>query len=242
MAQHDYLIADASGSSFLADLNNALAAIVTNNSGAAAPSATYPFMLWPDATTGLWKARSASNTDWIILGTIDAPNLGLATAASVVEASPVLGTVQNSTSGTAVTFTGIPGRAKKVTLIFNGVSTSTDAHILVQLGVGSAPTTSGYANGYSVLSTPFDGNSYSATSSTGVPVFNQAGFTSTGQIVFTNITGNTWVASGSFVTGSGTGGHFTSGGSIALSGAIGMIRATVGTGTFDLGSMNILIE
>jgi hypothetical protein len=242
MAQHDYIISNQSHAAFRADLNNALAAIVTNNSGTAAPSVTYAYQPWADITTGLWKVRNASNTDWIVVGTIDAPNLGLATAASVVEASPVLGTVQNSTSGTAIAFTGIPSRAKKVTLIFNGVSTSADAHILVQLGVGSAPTTSGYANGYSVLSTPFDGNSYSTASSTGVPVFNQTAFTSTGQIVFTNTTGNTWVASGSFVTSTGIGGHFTSGGSIALSGAIGMIRATVGTGTFDLGSMNVLIE
>jgi hypothetical protein len=242
MAQHDYVISNQSHAAFRADLNNALEAIATNNSGAAAPSVTYPFQPWLDTTAGLWKMRNASNTDWIVIGTLGVPYMGLATAASVVEASPVLGTVQNSTSGTAIAFTGIPSRAKKVTLIFNGVSTSVDAHILVQLGVGSAPTTSGYANGYSALSTPFDGNSYSTTSSAGVPVFNQAAFTSTGQIVFTNITGNTWVASGSFVTSSGIGGHFTSGGSIALSGPIGMIRATVGTGAFDLGSMNVLIE
>ena len=44
MAQHDYVLADQSGLSFLSDLNNALAAVVTNNSRATAPSDTYPYI------------------------------------------------------------------------------------------------------------------------------------------------------------------------------------------------------
>lgn len=242
MAQHDYIISNQSRAALRADLNNALAAAATNNSGPAAPSTTYPFLLWPDTTEGLLKMRNAADNAWVVVGTLDTANLGLATAASMAAAAPVLGTAQNSTSGTAISFTGIPSHAKKVTLLFNGVSTSTDTSILVQLGVGTTPTTTGYVNGYSTIATPFDGNSYATTSTAGVPVYNQAAFTTTGQIVFTNITGNTWLASGAFTVSSGIGGQITSGGSIALSGALGMVRATVGAGAFDLGSMNIVIE
>jgi hypothetical protein len=242
MAQHDYVVSNQSFVALRADLNNALAAAVTNNSGPAAPSTTYPFMLWPDTTEGLLKIRNAANNAWIPVGTLDTLNLGLATAASVAAAAPVLGTAQNSTSGTAISFTGIPSYAKRVTLLFSGVSTSTDTGILVQLGVGTTPTTAGYANGYSTIATTFDGNSYLTTATSGVPVYNQAAFTTTGQITFTNITGSTWLASGAFAVSSGISGQITSGGSVALSGPLGMIRATVDAGAFDLGLMNIVIE
>ena len=72
MAQHDYNIVDQSGALFLPDLNNVLQAIVTQNAGPAAPSPTYPFMMWPDTTNGLLKMRNAANLTWITLGAFDA--------------------------------------------------------------------------------------------------------------------------------------------------------------------------
>ena len=41
MAQHDYNLANQSGADFRADLNNALSAIVTVNSGATEPTTTF---------------------------------------------------------------------------------------------------------------------------------------------------------------------------------------------------------
>ncbi len=77
MAQHDYVLADQSGLSFLSDLNNALAAVVTNNSGATAPSPTYPYMLWADTTAGQLKIRNAANNGWGVVGTLGSATLGL---------------------------------------------------------------------------------------------------------------------------------------------------------------------
>lgn len=71
MAQHDYVIANQSGASFRADLNNALSAIVSQNSGALEPSTTYAYMTWADTTTGLYKIRNAANSDWITLYQLD---------------------------------------------------------------------------------------------------------------------------------------------------------------------------
>lgn len=82
MAQHDYTIANDSGANVRADLNNALAAIVSLNSGATAPSTTYAFQLWGDTTTGLLKLRNAANSAWVTIGTMADTNLGLATLAS----------------------------------------------------------------------------------------------------------------------------------------------------------------
>lgn len=82
MAQHDYSIANQSGLAFRQDLNNALAAIVSQNSGASEPSTTYAYQWWADTTTGLLKQRNAANSAWITIGTLASANLGLATAAS----------------------------------------------------------------------------------------------------------------------------------------------------------------
>ena len=81
MAQHDYVIANQSGAAFRADLNNGLAAIVSQNSGSSQPSTTYAYQWWADTTTGLLKLRNAANNAWITIGTLADANLGLLSAA-----------------------------------------------------------------------------------------------------------------------------------------------------------------
>jgi hypothetical protein len=71
MAQHDYVIANGTGAAVRSDLNNALAAIVSQNSGATAPSTTYAYQWWADTTTGLLKLRNAANNAWITLFQLD---------------------------------------------------------------------------------------------------------------------------------------------------------------------------
>jgi hypothetical protein len=89
MATHDYVLANASGAAFRADLNNALAAIVSNNSNATEPATTYAYMWWADTTSGQLKLRNAANDDWVVIqeldgtllmedGTVGAPGLAFA--------------------------------------------------------------------------------------------------------------------------------------------------------------------
>ena len=89
MATHDYIISNASGASVRADLNNALAAIVSNNSNATSPATTYPYQWWADTTTGQLKLRNSANSAWITIfeldgtmlmedGTVSAPGLAFA--------------------------------------------------------------------------------------------------------------------------------------------------------------------
>ena len=82
MAQHDYIIANQSGASFRSDLNNALSAVATNNSGTSEPSTTYAYQWWADTNTGLLKVRNAANSAWVTVGTLATANLGLAPTAS----------------------------------------------------------------------------------------------------------------------------------------------------------------
>jgi len=71
MATHDYVIDNASGAAFRTDLNNALAAIVSNNSNSSSPATTYAYQWWADTTNGILKIRNSANNDWVELLQLD---------------------------------------------------------------------------------------------------------------------------------------------------------------------------
>lgn len=148
------------------------------------------------------------------------------------------GTAQNSTSGTSIDFTGIPSWAKRITVMFNGVSTSGTSNIQMQIGtLAGGFETTGYA------STGWD--STIATSTTGFLVSGSvaAANVRSGAMVLTNVSGNTWVNAGVLCrTDVGTGAHAS--GTKTLAGVLDRVRITTvnGTDTFDAGSINILYE
>ena len=74
MATHDYVIANQGFPSFRADLNSALQAVVSNNSGSSAPSTTYAYQLWYDTSSNTWKMRNADNDAFISLATFNQTN------------------------------------------------------------------------------------------------------------------------------------------------------------------------
>lgn len=65
MSQHDYVIDNQDGASFRVDINNALLAGATLNSGATAPTTPYAFMWWADTATSFLRQRNAANTAWV---------------------------------------------------------------------------------------------------------------------------------------------------------------------------------
>lgn len=74
MATHDYVIDNQTAPNFRSDLNNALAAIVSQNSNATAPTTTFANMLWYDTANNQIKKRNEADSAWIILGTVDETN------------------------------------------------------------------------------------------------------------------------------------------------------------------------
>ena len=70
MATHDYVIANQSGAAFRTDLNNALAAIVSNNSNSSEPATKYAYQWWADTSASIFKIRNSSNNGWINLFTL----------------------------------------------------------------------------------------------------------------------------------------------------------------------------
>jgi hypothetical protein len=106
VAQHDYIIANQSGAAFRADLNNGLAAIVSQNSGATQPSTTYAYQWWADTTTGLLKIRNAANNAWITVGTLADANLGLLSLAGGTLTGALLLDDSGTVSAPALAFDG----------------------------------------------------------------------------------------------------------------------------------------
>ncbi|WP_291810670.1 hypothetical protein [Limnobacter sp.] len=71
MATHDYVIANGTGAAVRSDLNNALAAIVSNNSGSSEPGTTYAYQWWADTNANVLKIRNSANDGWITLRELD---------------------------------------------------------------------------------------------------------------------------------------------------------------------------
>lgn len=83
MSQHDGVLDNQPGANFRADVNNALAAIFSNHSGATEPTTTYAYQWWADTTTGKLKIRNAANNAWVEVGNLADANLGLALSSAV---------------------------------------------------------------------------------------------------------------------------------------------------------------
>ncbi len=74
MSQHDLDIANQGFPATRADLNNALKALGSLQSGATAPSTTYANMLWYDTANNILKIRNEDNDAFISLFTLDQTN------------------------------------------------------------------------------------------------------------------------------------------------------------------------
>jgi hypothetical protein len=185
-------------------------------------------------TTGNLAFQTAAGAN-----TITVPNGTGTMVVNGVNSPLVSGTTQNSTSGTSIDFTGIPSWVKRITVIFNQVSTSGTSNIQLQIGSGSVQTT-GYSSVSVVMST---GVANTGVVSTGMVIYDGLAASSYSMhIVFTLVSGNTWVSShyGMKDTVSAVNG----GGTVSLSGALDRVRVTTinGTDTFDAGSINIQYE
>jgi hypothetical protein len=160
------------------------------------------------------------------IGMTDAPTSGTAVTAS----------------GTSVDFTGIPSTAKRVTVMFSGVSTSGTSHQLIQIGSGSV-TTSGYNSaGAACISgaTPLV-----AASTAGFLLVNDtASDIKNGLFTIALMGSNLYVSSHTFGGDSTRDVCAWGGGAVTLSGVLDRVRITTvnGTDTFDAGTINILYE
>jgi hypothetical protein len=159
------------------------------------------------------------------IGMTDAPTSGTAVTAS----------------GTSVDFTGIPSTAKRITVMFSGVSTNGTSNVQIQIGTSGGVQTSGYTGNAwqantinSALSAGFLITPSTAATHTINGIATLALLDSSSGIwAFTSVVGVTTYV-GSALTG----------GAKTLSGTLDRIRITTvnGTDTFDAGTINIMWE
>jgi len=195
-------------------------------------------------TSGVtFPAGGVGNPAGAVVGTTDSQTLtnktlgsGLVAGASYLTS----GTAQASTSGTSITFSSIPSWVKRITVMFNGVSTSGSSPILLQIGSGSI-TSTGYisAGNYGLSSL---GGGVTATNGFLCTAVFTAANTCSGTTFVNLVSGNSYISTSNVIENVGRFNVAT--GSVTLTGALDRVVVTTvnGTDTFDAGSINILYE
>ena len=219
-------------------LTNANAAVVTANAASvtATNAETTANAISTTANTALSTANTANTTANAALPKAGGTMTGVITYATA-QPRLVSGTAVTSTSGTAIDFTGIPSWVKRVTVMFNGVSTNGTSNFQVQIGPSTTPETSGYSGivgnrgGETVFSSSFQ-----------ITFQNSAANLISGSVVLSLVSGSIWSATN--VLGATATAPNYGGGVKTITGSLGCIRITTvnGTDTFDAGSINIMYE
>jgi len=155
------------------------------------------------------------------------------------------GTVVASTSGTSIDFTSIPSWVKRITVMFNQVSTSGSAYKYIRLGTSSGIVSTNYNSASSLI---YGSNSCEVLGESSAFLIRSdvAGERLSGHAVVTLVDASNYIWSFSSVVSNTTTTTRTwhSGGSLSLGGVCTQLRllASNGSDTFDNGSVNILYE
>lgn len=220
-------------------------------SGTAISTATTSFTASISGTTMTVTAVASGTVDIgkIITGT--GVTAGTSILAQLTGSPGSIGTytvsVSQTVASTTITVVGaefinIPSGVKRITVMFNGVSTASTSNVQIQLGTSSGVENTGYS-GQAAIILGTNSTAILSNVTSGVPIYaNLAADIRSGAITFSNLTGNTWVASGTI--SSGADGMCMVGYTKTLSAVLDRVRVTTLTGTeaFDAGSINILYE
>jgi hypothetical protein len=152
------------------------------------------------------------------------------------------GTAVASTSGTSIDFTSIPSWVKRITVMFNGVSTSGTSYMQMQIGTSGGLQITGYLSTFGYVGS----TSGIANLTSGFGLYSDgAADLRSGSLTLTLLdsANGVWACSG--VMGwSNRQFSLPNSGAKTLSGVLDRVRITTvnGTDTFDAGSINILYE
>jgi hypothetical protein len=153
------------------------------------------------------------------------------------------GTAVASTSGTSIDFTSIPSWVKRITVMFNGVSTSGASQVQVRLGTSGGVVATGYLGTVDTSTTATAAELVTTGLATERGSAASSAMVRNGLITWCAFGNNTWAGSAS--VGNSAGAQMSYGASsIPLGGTLDRVRITTvnGTDTFDAGSVNIMYE
>ena len=175
--------------------------------------------------------------------TLDVPSTASNYTATIQAAdgtlSPLISdTAVASTSGTSIDFTGIPSWVKRITVMFSGVSTTGANKPFIRIGHSGGLENSGYSGGtQNFTTTP---TSVASAASTDWPIQSTAAANAIyGALTIFNISGNTWVISGTVYPNSVS--MTVVNGSKTLTDVLNQVSIQTAD-TFDAGSINIMYE
>lgn len=218
--------------------SNSAGVAYSTTARASVPYRIIGFLDISEATAGTWASAPT-----VIQG---------AGGLAKMQSTLLQGAAVNTTSGTSIDFTNIPDYATRITIGFNGISTSGTSNPVIRLGTAAGIQTSTYNGGtYGGQAAGSQGcNLWSANS--GIDLhYSAAGIgaasdTRYGQLILTrlNPASNIWSVSGGVCETAATISQFHMAGAVTLNGAITTVRLTTagGSDTFDGGSMNVSWE
>jgi hypothetical protein len=153
----------------------------------------------------------------------------------------IAGTAVASTSGTSIDFTSIPSWVKRVTVMFQSISTNGTSNIQIQLGTSSGIDATSTYKGACARNGTIGTTNY--TTGFLITQTQIASSVIEGSLQLNLVGSNNWVGMGVGGNSDGAAASFT-GGSKSLSATLDRVRITTvnGTDTFDLGLVNILYE
>jgi hypothetical protein len=150
----------------------------------------------------------------------------------------ISGTAVSPSAVAFVDFTSIPSWAKRITVSFNGISTTGTTGITIQLGDSGGIETSGYLCGTSNGASSTTEFIVTGGSSVAAGIYHGSAVLS-----LVDAATNKWAVT-SVIGRSDSAGSFALGGSKATSAVLDRVRIKTGNGveTFDAGTVNILYE
>ena len=177
-----------------------------------------------------------------VLGTPTSGNLANCTgypASGLVGGALTSGTAVATTSGTSIDFTSIPSWVKRITVMFNGVSTNGTSGYKIQIGPTSGLELTGYVAGAGY----FGSGAGMSTSTTYYPIAFAVGAAGpiSGIATLAALGSNIWPISSTISYSTVM---YCGGGTKTLAGVLDRVRISTlnGTDTFTAGSVNILYE